>query len=491
MAEVSKVSRFKMSRMSTMFVDDDDIAEIIDFGEVQFEPLFENDDKIRVGVEDLEPFGDYSMQAIETVTDWAADLEPELLSVLESQLLIKQDDQELEAARLALLEEFLKPDSLNVDIIQPTGDFYYVPYENALYVKDLGGKGFDLPMVVGTIGEILEFVGQNHRAKYLDVVRSIMAVETLSFKDFKQDWEAALAEYRKVRESSRSLDIFTKVTQNECIDQDHYGLQYALDGEAAEWVGDQTHLPVSLQVLSQVTPKKEDGHGVIKISNVVKGTIKGASGNDYKALNSLWETVLDGELVRVMVYMDKNISKRFKGYIVSKGRRHNLTMVVDLDPNGIELRGLFEKWTDTVRDANEWRNSFFFNPNNPVPKRRHKESMQESVKFLVPRSLELAVNSKEMFKKRKERPVVVKQKERLFELSNISKDKSSKMKCLSEEWPYCKLLGDYWGPVDYNDIGVGNAKFNFSSLLHWALVKNKTFTFKRGRWFIDDEQMQS
>jgi len=216
--------------------------------------------------------------------------------------------------------------------------------------------------------------------------------------------------------------------------------------------------------------REVEGPEIICASTIV-GDEVGAKGNDMQLLSDLMGAAEHEEkVVLVKLFMDDGLNERYKGFIVNKGRPHNLVCVAQLDPTAGPLCEEFLQLFPSIQKANHERD-------------------QRYITYKEPPLLECGYDTscmKSIFKNRNGRSLPLERSlfvEKVEPASTSLRPKRFMELCFDRGYvATCKgfrlsPLFDMTGPLLFYDLGVGPADFMFNTLFKWALDHPKRELF--------------
>lgn len=434
--------------------------------------------------------GLFTHENMSTVRLLVEQLPLELLEVLRTHLLDRRPDAAEDVARVRMLEAFLDP---QLKIFHPkvtSGKFSYEPgmlLQTDWVDTEDGPECVEYPVCTGSLGEILDFIYESHPGRYAEVVATIRQQSNFDQEIFEEGWHEMLSAYRRERSSNKSMDKMTKISQNEFIDQDHQVFDFGspIYPDNHQYVTSDNERPEVPWALSMAYPAlKTQVPDPDEIwANVVVGDMEGATSNDKTKLEELYNKYqANRELViRVKMYMDENLDPKYRGMFVRKPRAHNLVVVMEFDEESPPMLNFFKAMVKKVARANHARNMRYYSTVQ-VAARRNVATTREYFQLFRGR-VELGKTPTCFPVKSKLKTVENKRAEaRMQRYLNICRDEMSLHYCRKNHWPFCKINGDFYGRLEYCDIGFGSPEFVFASLVHWVEDRGGTLKFDGFTW---------
>lgn len=326
------------------------------------------------------------------------------------------------------------------------------------------------PLFVGEPLELVSFLVQHYPSLARKVRRVLMTlVVEEEYSNVERAWSAELAAHREFRYRNKALEKYSKVSQMKNANADSDVSMFGLNGEEPVdfIIGDQ------LERMAYLCPEAVwrqrvvgDEQGFI-CAATIKGDVVGASANDYQLLSDLWELSSDEDFeVRVKIYMDEKIPENYKGYLLNKGRPHNMVCVVVLSRKGKVLRTLFTEMFQGIREANKERDVRYLDFREPdlLSGGYNIYHFQHVLRKGVYRSSGL---------KTKLEPKLSGYSQ-LVKSVSVERRKNFLEMCFDPGYIVHKRrfrLGRYFdieGPLSLYDLAVGPVDFTFNSVYLWA-----------------------
>lgn len=421
------------------------------------------------------------------ITDLMDELGPEAIEMLCEQFVsLEGESSDVVNEKIMLRDAFLNPNQ-TLDIPPVIGDLRYDFKTNTLYENAEA-------IFNGTAGEALTYIALSSPGKFNKVVsmlqksNSMQVIHTSGF-----DYNGILKQYREQRAESASVDKLSKFDQTDYIEQDHLGFRFGTPYTEHETTGvywlttdeEKPHAPWAIQQVQgeidslTIEEINELGADDILLANVVKGDAQGATANKMNYLKPLWEIAkIKESQIMVEIFMDAGIPEEMRGFVFTKPRKHNLTVVVELNVKGECLKDMFARLFVSVEQANIDRNRRLYDPTYFVKRKQTFRSPVTITNYFI-HPVTYTPHQQFRLKKSSETSVNKKQAKRSEVFKEICENPNSGYACRKEEWPYVILKSKHrFGSFHLNDLGYGGAQFVFRSLYEWAEAHGGSFYSK-------------